>query len=255
VLTATDRHRRNRALRILVALLAVFCLDIASWKIASAGALSISPTRLAVTPESKVIAFNLRNGSDDKALIEVAIFAWTDMDDPKALTPTDDFLIMPPIAEIPANETQVLRLAPRLAGGLEGERAYRLIVRELPADVGPQNGVGFAVEMSLPVFLAPEGARAESTWSMRWRDPATPELLVANDGTAHMRVQSFELFDDPAGAPLFTSSDGAYVLPGEEKGWPLDIDLARLKGQVTIRAETTAGSIETLLTAPGGSTP
>ncbi|NJO36936.1 MAG: molecular chaperone [Rhizobiales bacterium] len=241
-------------MRILVALLAV-CLDIWSWKIASAGALSISPTRLAVTPESKVIAFNLRNGSDDKALIEVAIFAWTDVDNPKALTPTDDFLIVPPIAEIPANETQVLRLAPRLAGGLEGERAYRLIVRELPAEVGPQNGVGFAVEMSLPVFLAPEGARAESTWSVRWRDPATPELMVTNHGTAHMRVQSFELFDDAARAPLFASSDGAYVLPGEEKAWPLDIALAQLEGVITVKAETTAGPLVALVALPDSATP
>jgi fimbrial chaperone protein len=132
---------------------------------------------------------------------------------------------------------------------------YRLIVRELPPEVGPENGIGFAVELSLPVFLAPEGARAEPTWTLRWRDLATPELMLANNGTAHMRVRSFELFDDPAGEPLFESDDDAYVLPGEEKTWPLNIELARLKGPVTARAETTAGPIETLIALPAGSTP
>ncbi len=100
-----------------------------------AGTLNITPTRLTVTPKDKAVAFNLHNVGDSQALVEVKVFEWTDVSNPKALKPTQDLLIVPPIVEVPANQTQVLRLAPRIAGDLEKERMYRMILKEVPSDI------------------------------------------------------------------------------------------------------------------------
>lgn len=216
----------------------------------NASILSVSPTRLFVSPDSKAVAFKLKNSSDENALVEVKIYAWTDSDDRNALEATTDFLISPPVFNIPPATTQTLRLVPRIKSKLGSERMYRVVITEIPSEVGPVNGVGFAVEMSLPVFMAPEGAAADPIWSLRWKDVATPELLVANHGNAHVRVRSFELFDDPAGKPLYASDNAAYVLPGEEKAWPLGNDLSVLKGPITLKAITTKGPIETIVSHP-----
>lgn len=219
---------------------------------AGAGILNITPTRLAVSPNGEVVAFNLRNAGDEKALVEVEVFAWTDVHNPKALEPTQDLLIVPPIVELPANETQVLRLAPRLKADLAEEKMYRLIITELPSEIGQETGVGFAVEMSLPIFIAPEGANADPVWSLGWQDVATPELSIVNRGNAHLRVRSFELFADPKGNALFQSDDSAYILAGEEKRWPLKGDFSAIKGPITVKAETTKGPIDALILLPEG---
>lgn len=219
---------------------------------ATASILSVSPTKLFITPDSGATAFKLTNGGDEKALVEVKIFAWTDSDDGNALEPTEDFLIAPPIFEVSPETTQVLRLVPRIQGELDGERMYRMIITEVPSEVGPANGVGFAVEMSLPVFMTPEGANADPVWSLRWKDVATPELALANQGEAHVRVRSFKLFSDSDDEPLFASTAAAYVLAGEETSWAIEADLAGVKGPLTLKAETTRGPIETLISLPGG---
>ena len=219
---------------------------------AEAGTLNITPTRLTVTPGDDVVAFNLRNGGDQQALVEVQVFEWTDVNNPKALSPTRDLLIVPPIVEVPANQTQVLRLAPRLADVLDKERMYRLILKEVPSVLGDDNGVGFAVEMSLPIFMVPEGAKAEPAWSLRWKDVATPELVVANQGKAHLRVRSFGVFVDPGGEPIVENDDPAYVLAGNERAWALEAEVGHLKGPLTIKAETTAGLLQAVVPMPDG---
>jgi len=219
---------------------------------AYAAQLSISPTRLSVTPESEAIAFSLRNGGDQKALVEVAVYTWTDINDPNALEPTKDFIVVPPVVEIPAKQAQVLRLAQRVSGDVKAEQMYRLILKEVPSAIRAENGVGFALEMSLPVFLAPQGASAKPVWSLRWKDVATPELLLANQGDAHLRVRSIELFDDPNGSPLYRNDESAYVLPSNEKVWPLGAELKSFKGPFTLKAETSNGTVERIVEFPDG---
>ena len=54
-----------------------------------------------------------------------------------------------------------MRLAPRMPSVLEKERIYRLIVKEIPSDLGQETGVGFADEMSPLIFMVPEGAEGQ----------------------------------------------------------------------------------------------
>ena len=218
----------------------------------SAGILSITPTRLTVSQDSEVVAFNLRNDGDENAVVEIRVFEWTDVNNPKALQPTKDLLIVPPVVEIPASQTQVLRVAPRLSGELDSERMYRLLIQEVSSGLTVENGVGFAVEMSLPVFMVPEGAAADPFWTLRWKDVATPQLALVNQGEAHLRMRSFGLYDDPEGEPILEISDATYVLAGEEKAWPLNAELIQRKGPLTVKAETTAGLTESTVVVPGG---
>jgi fimbrial chaperone protein len=220
---------------------------------AKASVLNVSPTRLFISPSSQVEVIRLKNSGDEKALVEVEIFAWTDSEDGNALEPTEDFLIAPPIFEVLPETTQTLRLVPRIRDELDAERMYRVVISEVPSDVGPDNGVGFAVEMSLPIFMAPEGAGPKPEWALAWKDVATPELRVINNGDAHMRVRSFEIMDDVSDKAIFSSDHAAYVLPGLEQAWSLDdINFHNLEGPVILKALTTKGLIEAQLSLPNG---
>ena len=218
-----------------------------------ASVLSVSPTRLFVSPDGNATAIKLKNGGDEKALVEVKVFAWTDIDDSTALKSTEDFLVAPPIFEVLPETTQTLRLISRVDSSIDTERMYRVVISEVASEVGPVNGVGFAVEMSLPIFLAPEGAEADPVWSLDWKDIATPELKLVNHGDAHVRVRSFEIIDDSSGKSILRSEDAAYIQAGKEKIWPLkEISFGSDVEILKVKAVTTRGLIEVSLAFPNG---
>jgi fimbrial chaperone protein len=193
----------------------------------------------------------VRNLSAEPTLVQLEAVSWVDVDQPLGGEPAREILAVPPVFELGGDAEQVIRLAVRQPLQGELEKAFRLFVTEVPREAIAEPGaVAFAMRLNLPVFVTPEGAKADPVWSLRRGSGGAAELLLANNGGAHVRIQSLSVGDGDA-EPLLTIEQAAYVLAGGEKSWPISLPAGTVK-ELSVRAETNLGELEAQVALPGG---
>jgi fimbrial chaperone protein len=215
---------------------------------AAAGSLGISPTRVELSDRRVADTVTLTNTGPESVLVQVRAYAWSDGAEPEALTETHDILAVPAVAEIAPAQRQILRIARRVEAGQGRERAYRLVVSEVPPDTPSGGGVHFAVRLNLPVFVTPKDAAARP----RWEATSTSDgvlVQLTNDGTAHLQVRKLTLQGEAGGSATEVQRP-AYLLPGESRAWPI-ADRTGVR-RVKVIADTSIGAIELVVpVAPG----
>lgn len=197
---------------------------------AQTGGIQVAPVMVVLRGDDNIASLRVRNGRTRPVAFEVDVYAWSQADGDDVLTPTNDVLVAPGVFEIAAESEQVIRLGvvARHAGL---EQSYRIIMRELPTSERGANTLGFALEMSLPVFVTPEGVRAEMQTRVALSDDGRV-LMLNNAGSAHVELSSVEDVDGGAlDAPR-------YLLPGASA----QITLPRTARTVRVRAADTNGS-------------
>jgi fimbrial chaperone protein len=209
----------------------------------AAGGIQIAPVMVAMSANHHISSLRLRNGRDRAVSFEADIYAWSQRDGEDVLTPTHDVLISPGVFEIPAGHEQVVRLGV-VTPDVRQERAYRLVLRELPSPTPRANTLGFTLEMSLPVFVTPVGARPDLVSRIE-RSQGAARLLISNQGAAHLQILGAE---DPRSGALHAPR---YLLAGAAASIELGPDVQ------TIRLDTAdlagARSVRTIDVAPSGS--
>ncbi|MGE0742819.1 MAG: molecular chaperone [Hyphomonadaceae bacterium] len=157
---------------------------------AQSGGIQVAPVLVAMSTERSIATVRVRNGREHAVAFEIDAYIWTqDVEGLDVLTPTNELLVAPGIFEAPASGEQIIRLGVRAPARDGGERAYRLLLRELPRPRGSGATLGFALEMSLPVFVTPVGASARLETELRGADGATTLELI-NAGDAHVQVSA-----------------------------------------------------------------
>jgi fimbrial chaperone protein len=219
-----------------------------------AGSFTVSPVRITLTDEERAQVVRLQNLDDAGALVQVEVFTWRNGTEVGDLEPTRDILAVPPIFEVGPQSRQIIRLALRKPlDYLDREASYRLLITEVPreANVDPQT-IAFALQLNLPVFVTPKGAKPDPVWSLRRGSSRATELVLTNNGTAHIRIGKIEMAVDDDAAPLTAIEQAGYVLAGAEKSWPVDIPAGAVKENLIVRAETNLGELEATVALPGG---
>jgi fimbrial chaperone protein len=217
------------------------CLVSAS---AVAATLQVSPIRISISADGRAGVVRLQNQGDSPSLIQIEALAWNETDDLAEAPRTGEILAVPPVFEIAGKGEQLIRLALRRPMTSDTEKAYRLLITEVPPDVGDgAQGVSFALRLNLPIFVTPEGAAPAPVWSLE-RDGGGAKLTLGNQGNAHVRVRSIALFADDGVEPVFVSDDGGYVLAGRERSWQLDLGRLKAGASWKVKADTNLGEIE-----------
>ncbi len=148
---------------------------------AQTGGIQVAPVLVNMSAERNISSVRVRNGRDRPVSFEVDAFVWTQTNGRDVLTPTRDLLVAPGVFEVAANAEQVVRLGARASG--ETERAYRIVMRELPSDRHNGMALGFTLEMSLPVFVSPARARANVD-----AQPTATGLILSNTGAGYAQI-------------------------------------------------------------------
>jgi fimbrial chaperone protein len=217
----------------------------------SAASLSVALTRVELGPEDRTGVVTLQNNAQEPVMVQVQTFAWPRTLATDDLEPTRELIAVPPVFSLAGNAKQIIRVA--LRGPLPGdrERAYRLLITEVPRDGAKGSGVRFALRLSLPVFATPAGVQPRPVWALlAGRGAGALELV--NQGTAHLHVRRIVLSAPGRAEPLQVIDAPAYVLPGQGKAWALsDLALA-VRGPLTLQAETNLGPIEASVVPPQG---
>lgn len=199
-----------RALFLFLVAAPVMALDAAQAQ--QPGGIQVAPVMIAMSTEHNIASLRVRNGRDRPVAFEVDVYDWRQDNGRDVLTPTNDLLVAPGVFEVRAESEQVVRLGV-LAAHAQTERAFRIILRELPSQ--RENGavLGFTLELSLPVFIAPIAARGQLEAHAEER-PWGAILIVANTGRTHVRLAALETAETGAvQAPRYVLAGASAEIP------------------------------------------
>jgi fimbrial chaperone protein len=232
---------RGRYLRQAACGLALFLLAATQ---AWAGAFQVGPVTATLSADRPVAALTVRNTGGAPTVVQLQAVAWSQADGSDTYVPTGDLLATPPIFTLAAGASQVIRVGTRLPG-VQGERAYRLYLREVPPPPRPGfKGMRMALEISLPIFVVPSTPIAPSLhWRASLADAGHLRIELSNNGSAHARLVRVAIARADDGASLPLPGKTVYVLPGATHTWLVDATAASGE-KLHLTAETESGAIQ-----------
>jgi len=191
---------------------------------ARAGTFSISPLRVELSSQVQTGALTLRNQEDAPVVVQAEGLLWEQSDGEDRLTPTRDVLVSPAVFTVPANGSQLIRVALRRPADAGRELSYRLILTEVPQQASPDlTGLNLALRLSLPIFVAPAAsAEPQLEWTATRDADGAIALTARNAGSAHARVLSFTVAPATGAGPTVDERVTAYILPGQVRTWTLE---------------------------------
>jgi fimbrial chaperone protein len=227
------------SLAIKIRLVLFLIASLVSLSAVNAGTLSVSPVKVSMPASGKAEVIHLKNPDATPTLVQIEAIAWTE-DSTKEAIRTDDVIAVPPVFELDGGREQVIRLALRRPVDQPTERAYRLLITEVPMTVNA-SGLNFAVRLDLPLFVTPDGAKPNPVWLIEPARDGKADLVLTNQGAAHIQVQTLELRSPNSPRILFTTDEPVYALAGETRRWPLGQTLAALPASLEVHTETHLG--------------
>jgi fimbrial chaperone protein len=204
---------------------------------------SVTPLRVDLTAQTPAAIVDVINTSPAPLTLQVQQRAWTQAEGRDGQVETRDLILSPAVFTLQSGEKQVVRIALRGAPDPRTERAYRLVISEVPTPqlkATPDAGTfRIALRMDLPLFIAAQQpASPEPSYSF---DAASSRLVVRNSGTSHIRYTDFVVLQagrKVAELPIFT------VLAGGERGFDLPRDRVTA-GELRMQADSNVGPIDT----------
>ena len=225
---------------------------------AAAHSLTISPVLVELSPSRRIVSISVANPSERALTLQTQTLAW---DQPNGLdhyAPTEDLIVVPPIATVGAGQTQIFRVTMRTLEHAQ-EQAYRLILEDVtelvaaPAPTAETAAIKIHFNHNLPVFFsgaakaAPQPRLGRCTSAEPAISPASACLQFNNDGGRYLTIKSLAV----NGANLHLQIKvGSRVLAGAWRQWALELP-PRFAGTLNATAETSAGPVEFEWQVPG----
>ena len=244
-MTAPAAKGRGRPAIRLAAVLGLSLLGLLWPLLACAASLQVSPILLEFAPQEQSQALWLTNSGHAPLRAQVRAMAWTQANGTETLSPTRDLVASPALIEIAPGAQQLIRIVRPRPATVDGERAYRLIVDELPDEVAQERtGLQFLLRYSIPAFVGPPVPVAAGV-GRAVAAPLPPtdlsalsgrldagELQVTNTGPRRVRISQLEWVNaDGSRVPLARGLLG-YVLAGQRMHWPLTLPAQARPGGV-----------------------
>jgi fimbrial chaperone protein len=203
----------------LIAALALMLPPMGWTSLAHAGAFSVSPVRIHMTPRERVVAVSIANEGETEVALQADVHVWAQSaDGTDRLESTEDMILAPPIIRLAPKARQVVRLALLRPADAQRQLTYRLIVREVPEITQPKDQtiqVPITLALSMPVFITPPGARRQMACEVQRVDAQTLGTNCHNTGNAYAQVR--EVVFRRGEQALARFEGGAYILPGAHK--------------------------------------
>ncbi len=215
---------------------------------AMAASLQVAPTSLQLTPRQNADALWITNSGTTPVQVQVRVFEWTQDDGQDQLQPTTALQASPPMQALAAGQQQLIRVVRADPAVPARQRAYRVIVDELPNLDRDRTGMQFVLRYSMPVFVQPsgEGTLAHALQArLTHLEDGRPALEVHNSGNSYAQLADLGL--GPAEKPQIVHPGLlGYVLGGQTMRWPIEVPAARLAG-ATFSAKINGESASTPL--------
>ncbi|MES2390275.1 MAG: fimbria/pilus periplasmic chaperone [Acidobacteriota bacterium] len=236
-LNESRRWRQARRLAFIVAALS-------SGISARAQSLSVLPVNIFLAPGQRATTLTVTNHGTTETAIQIRGFAWSQKDGADQLVASDNLVLSPPLATIPAGATQVVRLILRQPPQGQ-ESTYRIWVDQIPppAEAGI---VHIVLRLSIPIFAQPAARAVPHVRYHLEREKDHVFLVGVNDGLHHEVVRDIVLTTSDGRKLKEQSSASPYILAGATRRWPLDAQgsLPQAGESLRLTAHAESGAID-----------
>ncbi|MEI4220423.1 MAG: fimbria/pilus periplasmic chaperone [Candidatus Dasytiphilus stammeri] len=193
----------------------------------------------------------LENLDKNDILLQIRIFRWKQKDNKYLLEKQNEIGVSPPIVLISSAQKQLIRLVKIIAPSKYEEKAYRIVIDEIPRvnnykeNVQKQNiELKFKMRYSIPLFVYGSNIKSPSdilhpikkNWMLSppklhyfiLNEKDKNYLHIRNEGNVHAKLSEVYLEDNKN---KYLVSDGllGYVLPGNEIIFPISDSLRGIK--------------------------
>lgn len=143
-----------------------------------------------------IVTFRVDNPLTTSLPIEVEVYKRTlsDTNVETLVAADDDFLILPPQAEVPANGLQMFRAKYLGDSPITQAQSYRVVFKQLPLNDQQQtNKVNVVFNLATLVFVSPQGAKGQLEHKLDCASENLCQLTVKNIGAGVSRLRDSTL--------------------------------------------------------------
>jgi len=189
---------------------------------APAGSLSVSPTTIEMPASGGVAVLYVVNHDARQIMVQVEGFDWRQDNGHDRLDASQGLQISPPMARLAPGQTQAVRVLIKPAVANMGERAFRLLISELPDPSSDDSEkVHIFLQFSVPVFAgSAPSARAKLSWDATL-DKGNLRLTARNDGHSRAKLTELRLVTPSGKRVEIAPHSLTYILAGANKTWSL----------------------------------
>lgn len=189
----------------------------------AANSVMIWPIDPAINPEEKASELWLENRGNSTTMMQVRVFSWQQINGQEQYQTQQEVVASPPMVRIEPGQKQLIRLIKQTPPVAGKERAYRVVLDEIPTPRNPgenQAGLTFQMRYSVPLFVYGQGITADSVRpALRWQQVSEGGrrwLQLTNSGNGHARLSNVTIGGRRLGEGLY-----GYVLAESDHRWPL----------------------------------
>lgn len=186
--------------------------------------LELAPITLTLVPDKPGLLYIADRGTAP-VMVQIEAYAWSQSGGKDQLSSSDALLISPPMTSIAPGERQVVRVLADDRYNVSGvEKAYRLLISQIPAANASSGQVKVLLQFSLPIFVGDEKALPAA---VSWRAQATGEKVVLTAHNAGGRAAKFiglKITSNDLMPIKSVTKNIAYILPGADYTWHLQVN-------------------------------
>jgi fimbrial chaperone protein len=199
-------------------------LETASLGPAAAGSVEVAPTTIDLPPGSDTAVFYITNRGDHPIVAQIQGMDWRQTDKGDQLDPSGLLTISPPMARLAPGQQQIVRLAAKPDASTTDERAFRLLVSELPDPAARAGGgVRVLLQFSVPVFeAAAHPVQAHLGWQVA-RSADGFSLVARNTGARHVKLTELSVATADGRSVAIAANAFVYILPGASHRWTIPV--------------------------------
>lgn len=191
---------------------------------AFAASIAVMPVRVEVAPSKQFCSLSVSNEGAEEVTVQVRAYVWKQQPDgTDVLEHSASIAVNPSIATIPAGGKKLIRCSLPAKSG-PNESTFRLLVNELPRSSVQPGTLQTLLQLSIPVFQAPQNAQPALSWLVG----DDGRLYLMNNGTRHARVNQY-IVRRTGGEPSRIDR-GFYLLAGSRRAIDLDASAADVIG-------------------------
>lgn len=212
---------KKRAWLIAAAVITLSCAVIPLRGTAFASSFQIDPVKIDLEADKATATLRIVNNGDRPTSVRISALSWTQKNSEDVYSETDEIVASPPIATILPHKTQIIRLGQRERTAGE-ERAYRIIVEEIPQPSPSGTGIDMALRFNLPMYVA--GARrayADLSWTAWLEKDGKVTVEAVNKGDTHVKL--LELGWGAGNGSVTLAGSTGVILAKGSKRWSIPL--------------------------------